>query len=156
MKQLLLIPLIALLFPFQVHAITSAFPDVQPDEWYAPFVEELVKDGVMSGHPDGNFKPSEPVYRAELAKTISELRWKLKQSRPFFEEHDIEILLTVITVLGWLITGLMIRKIVKQSTAGQAVQQQENTVIPSPVAPNQASDPKQITEEKNKKTNWWV
>ena len=47
---------------------TPALSDVSEDAWYQSFVQELVDEGVVSGYPDGTFRPANPVNRAELAK----------------------------------------------------------------------------------------
>jgi uncharacterized surface protein with fasciclin (FAS1) repeats len=51
---------------------TSAnFPDVAPDYWARPFIQALAARNVISGFPDGNFRPEEPVDRAEFAAMIA-------------------------------------------------------------------------------------
>lgn len=41
-------------------------------------IKKAMKTGLMSGHVDGNFKPDQPVTRAELAAVINRLYLKLK------------------------------------------------------------------------------
>jgi len=43
------------------------FKDVPENAWYAKGVIEGVKDGVISGFPDGTFRPNEPLTRAQYA-----------------------------------------------------------------------------------------
>ncbi|MDR1821813.1 MAG: S-layer homology domain-containing protein [Oscillospiraceae bacterium] len=46
---------------------TSPFPDVPETDWYATAVATCYKAGLLSGYPDGTFKPSNPISRAEIA-----------------------------------------------------------------------------------------
>jgi polyhydroxybutyrate depolymerase len=46
------------------------FSDVNPDEWYAPYVCAAKNRGIVSGYKNGTFKPSEPVNFAEAIKII--------------------------------------------------------------------------------------
>ncbi|MFB2975098.1 family 10 glycosylhydrolase [Microseira sp. BLCC-F43] len=44
--------------------------DIQ-GHWAQPCIEELVRREIISGYPDGSFKPSNPVTRAEFATSIA-------------------------------------------------------------------------------------
>jgi hypothetical protein len=46
------------------------FPDVLPASWYYAAVERLAALGVVTGYPDGTFRPNQPVTRAEVAAMI--------------------------------------------------------------------------------------
>jgi len=46
--------------------ITRTFPDVPEGAWYATAVNALASIGVVSGCPDGNYYPADPVTRAEF------------------------------------------------------------------------------------------
>lgn len=48
----------------------SIFDDVKIDEWYAPFVEEAAKLGIINGYPDGYFRPGDQVNTAEFLKML--------------------------------------------------------------------------------------
>ena len=48
-----------------------SFPDVPEDSWFAPFVCAAWANGVVSGYPDGTFRPEEGVNFAEAAKMLS-------------------------------------------------------------------------------------
>ncbi len=50
---------------------TTLFPDVEADSWFADFVKELTLAKIISGFPDGNFKPANLVTRAESSKIIA-------------------------------------------------------------------------------------
>lgn len=45
---------------------TKAFTDVPANQWYAKAVMTLAGKGVISGYPDGTFKPNAPITRAEF------------------------------------------------------------------------------------------
>lgn len=49
------------------------FADVEPDHWSASHVDKLVQAGVISGYPDGSFRPEAQVTRYELAKMLAVL-----------------------------------------------------------------------------------
>ena len=46
--------------------ITKTFPDVSADAWYATAVNTLASLGMVSGDSDGNFRPNDPITRAEF------------------------------------------------------------------------------------------
>jgi hypothetical protein len=50
--------------PFQTSV--TRFTDIS-GHWAESWIERLAADGLVSGHPDGSFKPDMPVTRAELA-----------------------------------------------------------------------------------------
>lgn len=49
---------------------TPSFPDVQPGEWYYPYVESAKVTGLIDGYPDGFFRPDRQVVRAEAIKMV--------------------------------------------------------------------------------------
>ncbi|MBE9207584.1 S-layer homology domain-containing protein [Nostoc sp. LEGE 06077] len=48
----------------------SNFSDVSSDYWATPFIQALATRNVISGFPDGSFKPNQAVTRAEFATMI--------------------------------------------------------------------------------------
>ena len=46
--------------------ITKSFSDVPADAWYATAVNTLASLGMVSGDPDGTFRPNAPITRAEF------------------------------------------------------------------------------------------
>jgi hypothetical protein len=46
--------------------ITTGFPDVPEDAWYATAVNTLASLGVIYGYKDGTFGPEDPITRAQL------------------------------------------------------------------------------------------
>jgi hypothetical protein len=49
----------------------ATFYDVHPEHWAFAEVSNLVTQGVISGYPDGYFRPESNVTRAEAAKIIA-------------------------------------------------------------------------------------
>ncbi|NLW52102.1 MAG: Cna B-type domain-containing protein, partial [Tissierellia bacterium] len=47
------------------------FSDVARSSWYAEYIGMLTQVGVISGYPDGTFRPENPVTRAEFATVAS-------------------------------------------------------------------------------------
>ena len=47
------------------------FPDVLDNQWYTKFVVTAANKGIISGHPDGTFRPANTVNTAEFLKMIS-------------------------------------------------------------------------------------
>jgi len=50
----------------------SPFPDVPKDQWFANYVIQAQKLGIVSGNPDGSFAPSSNVKRAAFMKMLLE------------------------------------------------------------------------------------
>lgn len=48
----------------------TTFPDVPSSYWASGFIQALVNRGVITGFPDGSFRPEEPVTRAQFAAMI--------------------------------------------------------------------------------------
>lgn len=44
------------------------FSDVATGDWFAPYVSSAVEQGIVGGYPDGTFKPSKTMTRAEFLK----------------------------------------------------------------------------------------
>lgn len=49
---------------------STNFSDVSSDYWASPFIQALATRNVISGFPDGTFRPNQPVSRAEFAALI--------------------------------------------------------------------------------------
>ena len=46
------------------------FSDVEPSYWAQPFIERLAAQNIISGYPDGTFRPEQPLDRDEFAALI--------------------------------------------------------------------------------------
>lgn len=47
------------------------FSDVAPDFWAKPFIQALAQRNIITGFPNGTFRPQQPVQRAEFAAMIA-------------------------------------------------------------------------------------
>ncbi|AFY31068.1 fasciclin domain-containing protein [Calothrix sp. PCC 7507] len=54
----------------QVPTSTATLSDVSSDYWASPFIQALASRSVVTGFPDGTFRPNQPVTRAEFAVLI--------------------------------------------------------------------------------------
>lgn len=150
---------------------TSAteFPDVKPDAWFYPYIQEISEQGLMQGYPNGSFGAWDPVNRAELAKIILNLKQSLQQ--PWWQAHLVEIILVLITILGWAVIGTMMnriasRPIIMKSHPEQRPNHQPPKTEGTLIATADEKEPltngklkKDFEEDfskKNQKTNWWV
>jgi len=46
------------------------FVDVSPADWYYSYIETALLHAVVSGYPDGTFRPNNNVTRAQLSKMV--------------------------------------------------------------------------------------
>ncbi len=51
--------------------ISFTYADVLDNEWYSTYIAEATGRGIVSGYPDGTFRPANPVNYAEAAKILS-------------------------------------------------------------------------------------
>jgi len=57
-------------------ALRNAFNDVAPGSTAGPAIERLAAAGIVTGRSDGDFRPHEPITRAQLAAVVdASLRW---------------------------------------------------------------------------------
>jgi len=68
----------------------ARFSDVRQDQWFFPYVERLFYDGVISGYPDGTYRPEKFVTREEYLKLVLEAAFPdnpfpAPDERPFFD-----------------------------------------------------------------------
>ncbi len=48
----------------------QTFSDVSANYWARPFIQRLAREDVITGFPDGTFKPDQPVTRAQFAAIV--------------------------------------------------------------------------------------
>ena len=48
----------------------ETFPDVSPDYWATPFIQALAREGIVTGYPDGTFRPQQPIHRDEFSALV--------------------------------------------------------------------------------------
>ena len=51
-------------------ALAANLSDISSDYWASPFIQALAQRNIVSGFPDGTFRPNQPVSRAEFAAMI--------------------------------------------------------------------------------------
>ena len=49
----------------------NIFPDVTGGHWAFQYISDMVEQNILSGYPDGTFRPEEKVSRAEFARIIT-------------------------------------------------------------------------------------
>ncbi len=54
-----------------------------PKQWYREYINAVSKTGIMSGYPDGTFKPDELITRAEFVKMLSNFDDENSGNPPF-------------------------------------------------------------------------
>ena len=54
-------------------AATSRFSDIPDDAWYLAHIEHIADLEITTGHPDGTYRPHQPVTRAHMAAFLSRL-----------------------------------------------------------------------------------
>jgi len=55
----------------------SLFPDVSPDDWFAPVVHAMQADGLLSGYEDGSFRPNDTISQQEVVSILAKLSTRL-------------------------------------------------------------------------------
>lgn len=66
---------------------SAFFIDVDQDKWYAPAIEALFEEGVISGRGERRFYPDENISRAEFITLLSKYsKEKTQQSSAMFED----------------------------------------------------------------------
>ncbi len=65
---------------------TGGFSDTLPNEWYAKYLLKAKELGVVSGYPDGTFKPTQTVNLVENLKMLIETR-NINMSAVFVAEN---------------------------------------------------------------------
>lgn len=83
----------------------NVFTDMASDRWSNLAVSTLYRVGVISGYPDGKFKPSEPITRAEFA-TIASKFDKLEPVRESkladISGHWAQVYINSSEIKGWI------------------------------------------------------
>jgi hypothetical protein len=54
-------------------ALNGMFKDVPDNHWAKASIERLAKLGIIKGDEQGNFRPDEPLTRAQLAAVLDRL-----------------------------------------------------------------------------------
>jgi hypothetical protein len=67
--QIAKVVVLALQWP-QANPATGTFSDVAPGSTFFPYVETAVQHGVISGYPDGTYRPNNDLTRGQIAKIM--------------------------------------------------------------------------------------
>ena len=57
------------------------FPDVDEKSYYVPFIEKAAEAGIIIGDDKGNYRPKDPLTRAEAAVIICRLLDVINQDK---------------------------------------------------------------------------
>lgn len=79
MKRLLLSLGVVVAITFATGVRAQVPPDVPPGHWAYDAIEELVRDGILKGYPDGTFKGRAPLTRYEFAVAIRDALAALRE-----------------------------------------------------------------------------
>ena len=63
--------LVATAFVVVAPTASANFKDVNPNSEIGKAVQPLVDRGIVSGYPDGTFRPNQPITRSQMAKILS-------------------------------------------------------------------------------------
>lgn len=72
------------LFLLPTAAAGPAFPDVAPGSWYEPYVTALAGDGILSGFPDGTFRPEATITAGEFVTVVAQCAGLSVSAAPTF------------------------------------------------------------------------
>ena len=63
----------ALSFADMAPSARCSFPDVSAQDWFSPYVASAAEYGWIGGYPDGTFRPSGSITRAEVAVIVNHM-----------------------------------------------------------------------------------
>ncbi|MDU2293009.1 MAG: S-layer homology domain-containing protein [Clostridiales bacterium] len=72
--------------PIKGQSYKAGLTDVQAGDWYADAVGYAVQKGIVSGYPDGTFKPNQAISRAEFAAIAARFAEMTGQQSPAFSD----------------------------------------------------------------------
>ena len=92
--------------PVKGQSYKAGLSDVQPGDWYADAVGYAVQKGIVSGYPDGSFKPNQAISRAEFAAIAARFAEMTGQQSPAFSDlastHWSYQAIRQVAAKGWL------------------------------------------------------
>jgi len=71
--------------------ITKQFPDVPADKWYAKAVLTLASLGLITGYPDGSYRPDASVTRAEFTALTTQFAAEYPEITLSFPFYDVAV-----------------------------------------------------------------
>ncbi len=92
--------------PVKGQSYKAGLSDVQPGDWYADAVGYAVQKGIVSGYPDGSFKPNQVISRAEFAAIAARFTDMTGDQSPAFSDlastHWSYQAIRQVAAKGWL------------------------------------------------------
>ncbi|RLQ84888.1 N-acetylmuramoyl-L-alanine amidase [Planomicrobium sp. Y74] len=83
---------------------STKFTDVSSSRYSSGYIQSAVDQGIVSGYPDGSFKPQQPMTRGEMAYVLSKAFNLSKTSSVFFTDiqvnHDEKSLYSAINKIA--------------------------------------------------------
>ncbi|MBS5915278.1 MAG: S-layer homology domain-containing protein [Clostridiales bacterium] len=74
--------------PVKGQSYAAGLSDVYAGDWYADTVGYAVQKGIVSGYPDGTFKPNQPITRAEFSSIASRFAELTEEKDLTFSDLD--------------------------------------------------------------------
>lgn len=88
--------------------MSSIFKDVDPERWSYADIVRCVDAGIISGYPDGTFKPNNPVTREEMAAIASRITFQACIIGRDLVEEVLNSTITIIRNDGGMGTGFFV------------------------------------------------
>lgn len=89
-----------------VYSERNGFLDVRSTDWYNTAVSTLAQAEILSGYPDGTFRPNAPISRAEFAAIVTRFAEKTHYDREAFTDvtasHWAYESICIAKALGWV------------------------------------------------------
>lgn len=89
-----------------VYSERNSFSDVSSEDWYNTAVSTLARAQILSGYPDGTFRPNAPISRAEFAAIVTRFAEKTGYDREAFTDvptsHWAYESICLAKTLGWV------------------------------------------------------
>src|SRR5690554_3736890 len=87
-----IIPVLAVLMVIWLSAAFQIEASIRPSDiegcWAEEAILALVNEGIITGYPDGTFKPEDPVTRAEFSKMIAKAFAIRTAGEPVFSDIE--------------------------------------------------------------------
>ena len=74
--------------PVKGQSYAAGLSDIHAGDWYADTVGYAVQKGIVSGYPDGTFKPNQPITRAEFSSIASRFAELTEEKDLTFSDLD--------------------------------------------------------------------
>lgn len=147
--------ILAIALELEIAAVTeSSFTDVSDKNQYLPYIEALVKKGIINGYDDGTFKPQNTLTRGQMAKILVKGFGLTSEggSLPFTDVttksgyyEDIQTLYTLGITKGNTATTFSPNEAVKRGQMASFVMRSERSTVNAPEEVEQVQE-EQLTD----------